>query len=536
MKLRLNELKVALDDDLNQVKIQVAKRLRVKQQEISDWQVVRRSVDARKKAEPQLVYTVDVSLKPQVAARVRLDPPRIIRAEDTLPVIIQPGHQRLRGLPVIIGAGPAGIFAALKLAEYGYRPVVFEQGREVAGRRRDVEHFWATGELDAVSNVQFGEGGAGTFSDGKLTTRLNDPRIKEILQLMVEAGAPPEILYLHKPHVGTDCLRQVVANLRHLLLNRGGLIHFESPCNGLKFEQDRVTAVEINGAGEYLAGVVVLAVGNSARRMYHRLHEYEVALQSKALAIGLRIEHPQTLIDTAQYGEFAGHPQLGAADYQLTYQDRERQRAAYSFCMCPGGYVVAAASEPGGVVTNGMSEHARDSGAANSALVVTVRPEDFAGEGPLAGMELQQELERAAFQLGGGGYQAPAQRVEDFLHDRTSTGFEAWQPTYRPGVTPANLQEILPKEVGEVLAQALPDFNRKIRDFAWPDAVLTGVETRTSAPLRILRGENFVSVNFSGLYPVGEGAGYAGGIISAALDGLRVAEAIITEYAPPLAE
>jgi uncharacterized FAD-dependent dehydrogenase len=412
-----------------------------------------------------------------------------------------------------------------------------------------VQHFWSTGELDPYSNVQFGEGGAGTFSDGKLTTRISDRRINLVLQAMVDAGAPEEIRYLQKPHVGTDMLKTVVVNLRQMLLKAGGEVRFGARVSQILLEQGQVTGVEVRGAetpsSEVIPGsevisykansnpeviptqVVILAPGHSARATYRMLADQGVAMEAKALAMGVRIEHPQGLIDQAQYGKFAGHPKLGAAEYQLTYQDKAADRAAYTFCMCPGGVVVGAASGEAQVVTNGMSDYARDSGFANSALVVSVRPDDYAVNHPLAGVEFLEQWERAAYQLGGSDFSAPAMTVEDFLAGRTTSQLPEGMGTYRPGINPADLSRCLPHYVAETLEKAIIDMGRKLTGFNSPGALLTGVETRTSAPVRILRGQDFQAEGITGLYPAGEGAGYAGGIMSAAVDGIRAAEAVI---------
>ncbi|MDF2572105.1 MAG: dependent oxidoreductase family protein, partial [Sporomusa sp.] len=395
---------------------------------------------------------------------------------------------------------------------------------------KDIADFWRTGKLDEISNVQFGEGGAGTFSDGKLTTRVTDPRMAEVLNIMTAAGAPPEIKYLHKPHIGTDKLREVVKNIRNQIIKLGGDVKFESQLTAVDSKDGRLTSITINDKN-YPCEVLFLAIGHSARDTYQMLYERRIAMEAKSFAIGVRIEHPQELIDQAQYGISAGHPRLGAADYALVYQDKAAGRAAYSFCMCPGGLVVAAASEVGGVVTNGMSLYKRDSGIANSALAVNVNPVDY-GPHVLDGIEFQRRYERLAFALGGQNYAAPAQTVGDFLAGKSGSSKYLITPSYRPGIVPADLRQCLPEFVTATLARALPDFGRKIRGFDHANAVMTGVETRTSAPVRLTRGKDFVSINTAGLYPVGEGAGYAGGIMSAALDGMNAAISFIEEYKP----
>ncbi|KKM11733.1 hypothetical protein SY88_07215 [Clostridiales bacterium PH28_bin88] len=535
MRLRIAELRLGLEHTPEEVRREAARRLGISPEALRQVWVVRQAVDARRKQGIGFVYTVDVLVEDDTGRKaLGLNIPSVGPVAEPKPRQLTRGQERLPYPPVVVGAGPAGLFAALSLARWGYRPLLLERGREIARRTRDVEAFWQGGDLDPSSNVQFGEGGAGTFSDGKLTTRIKDERVHEVLRYLVEAGAPEEVAYLHKPHIGTDRLREVVVRLRRRLLDLGGQVRFQARVSQLLLDHRRVVGVMVNDQTEILAGVVVLAIGHSARDTYAALAGQQVAMEPKPFAVGLRVEHPQALIDKAQYGRLAGHPRLGAADYHLTYHSEEYGRNAYTFCMCPGGYVVAAASEKGGVVTNGMSEFARDSGIANSAVVVSVGPGDFPDEGPLAGVEFQRRWERRAYQLGGGDYQAPAQRVGDFLAGRVSGDLPVTPvPTYRPGAVPADLRDCLPKEVGEVLSEALAAFDRKLKGFAGDNAVLTGVETRTSAPLRLVRDERCCSVNTRGLYPAGEGAGYAGGIVSAAVDGMRVAEAIIETYALP---
>lgn len=512
-----------------------AAKLAVSPAEIEDYRIVRKALDARKKSQLYFVYTIDVELSAQAEGRVARR-----RLKDVAPYneetdtaymagapVPETGQQPVGGAPVIVGAGPAGIFAALTLAAYGFKPVVLERGQDVDTRTADIEEFWNQRVLKTESNVQFGEGGAGTFSDGKLTTRINDHRVRRVLETFVEAGAPEEILYLNKPHIGTDVLRTVVRNLRLKLQSMGGRVMFGARVSDLLLAGDRVEGLLINEKDELKTRVVVLAIGHSARDTYAMLAQKPLRLEPKAFSVGVRVEHPQALIDESQYGSFAGHPALGAADYQLVYKNKDLDRAAYTFCMCPGGQVVAAASEEDTVVTNGMSNYVRDSGVANSAVVVSVGPDDFPGAGTLAGIEFQRILERRAFALGGGNYNAPAQLMGDFLAGRASSSFEDTAATYRPGVTPADLHECLPDYVSTMLEEAFVDFDRRLRNFNYPQAVLTGVETRTSAPVRIVRLDDLQAAGLTGLYPAGEGAGYAGGIVSAAVDGMRVAEAII---------
>jgi uncharacterized protein len=534
MKLVLNGFRLPLGKARTDLSFLVAKELDLPPVAVKDLKVLRESIDARKKFSLAFVYNLelDIEASPKQLKRALKLNASLQEKVEKQPRILSTGLLPLRNRPVVIGSGPAGYFAAITLARYGYAPLLLERGDDVDTRTSKINNFWDKAELDPESNVQFGEGGAGTFSDGKLTTRISDDRIAMVLETFVKNGAPEEILYKHKPHVGTDKLRIVVKGLRSEVESLGGEVRFRSKVTGFRIEQGKLVGVEINGQQEFPAEAVVLAIGHSARDTYAMLNDLEISMEAKPFSIGLRVEHPQGLIDQAQFGEFAEHPKLGAADYQLTYQDSETGRAAYAFCMCPGGKVVAATSEKNQVVTNGMSEFARDTGVANSALVVSVNPDDFGTSYDcLGGIEFQRTWERQAFKSGGSNYRAPAQAVEDFLKDRISSKLEL-DSSYLPGVELANLKDVLPKEVGEVLGRAIENFNTKINGFTSQRATLTGVETRTSAPVRILRDKNLQSLSLAGLYPAGEGAGYAGGIMSAAVDGIRVAEAIISQYIP----
>ncbi|ABB32894.1 FAD dependent oxidoreductase [Geobacter metallireducens RCH3] len=499
----------------------VAERFGVPERDIQSLHLVRKSIDARRKPRVIIVCTVQCRLLDEAGFLVRHGHDPDVKAVKEEP---QPVFPRLAGggRIVIVGMGPAGLFAALRLAEYGLAPTILERGRPVEERTRDVQAFWSLGQLDTESNVQFGEGGAGTFSDGKLTTRVNDSRIGYVLQKFVDFGASPEILHLAKPHVGTDQLRRVVAGIRQGLLAAGCDIRFRSRVTDIVSREGRVGTVIVNGTDEIAADALVLAPGHSARDTYEMLARRGVHLQAKPFAMGVRVEHPQELINGIQYGK-GHHPALPPADYALAHNDRRTGRSAYSFCMCPGGVVVAGSSEEGGVVTNGMSAHLRNTPFANSALVVTVGPDDFGSSSPLAGVEFQRHWERRAFEAGGGGYRAPAQNLLSFLGMKGGKGVSS---SYRPRVTETDLSRVLPAAVTGTLREALPTFDRRMRGFVTAEATLTGVETRTSAPVRIVRGEDCQSVSLQGLYPTGEGAGYAGGIMSAALDGIRVADII----------
>jgi uncharacterized FAD-dependent dehydrogenase len=528
--LRIINMRVLLENDMSMNKV-AAKRLKIPPQAVLEVVIVRRALDARRKSNISFVYTLDVKVaipEGQVLSRLKGDKDVSV-AKESVPEVIIPGPIKLEHRPVVIGLGPAGMLAALTLAQHGYKPILLERGRNIEQRTQDVSRFWQTGQFDAISNVQFGEGGAGTFSDGKLTTRVNDPFMRQVLDIFVKAGAPEEITYLHKPHIGTDKLREVVKNIRQEIIALGGQVEFESKVTDMDVKDGQLKGLMINETKYIPCSTALFAIGHSARDTYEMLYQRGAAMEAKAFSIGVRIEHPQEVIDASQYGIAAGHPQLKAADYALVYHAKDTGRTAYSFCMCPGGLVVAAASEKGGVVTNGMSMYDRASGTANSALVVNVTPEDFGGE-VLGGIQFQRKYEQLAFECGGSNYHAPFQTVGDFLAGTTgSTSFKN-KPSYKPGVVAADLRQCLPDFVINTLAQALPEFERKIKGFAHPEAIMTGVETRTSAPVRIMRKNDYTSLNIEGLYPIGEGAGYAGGIMSAALDGLNCAIAIIRKY------
>lgn len=499
---------------------------------IQEIHVVRRAVDARKKPTVVFVYTLFVEVSQEEALMKRLQGDRnisLIRPEKPEPLV--KGQKPLEHRPVVMGFGPAGMMAAFYLAREGYRPLVLERGQDVDRRTVDVETFWKGGPFNPESNVQFGEGGAGTFSDGKLTTRVTHPRLHEISQYFVEHGAPKEILYKHKPHVGTDILRGMVKSLREQIIAWGGQVRFGAKVTDIRSRDGRVTAVEVNGSELIPTDLIIAGVGHSARDTYQMLYDRQVAMDPKPFAIGVRIEHAQDLIDHSQYGVKPDDLGLGPAEYTLKYQDKETGRAAYSFCMCPGGQVVASASEEGGLVTNGMSLYARDSGLANSALVVSVGPEDF-GTHPLDGVAFQRQWEEKAFALGGASYAAPIQTVGSFLGTQPDAHVVEGNYSYQPAIVETDLHQCLPEFVTDVLERALPYWGRRIKGFDEASVCMTGVETRTSAPLRIQRDQGRMSPSLQGLYPVGEGAGYAGGIMSAALDGVETAIMCMAQFGP----
>jgi uncharacterized FAD-dependent dehydrogenase len=521
MALRLREIVLTLDEDESLLPAKIAAELRIEATLVREVRIVRWAVDARKKPKILRVYTVEFTTPDEAALLTRGHPRLEPAVEPALPPAVPLGRPH-RSL--VVGMGPAGLFAALGLARCGVSVTLIEQGRPVEERVRDVRRFWAGGGLDPASNVQFGEGGAGTFSDGKLTTRVNHPWTRLVLQTLVEFGAPPEILVQAKPHVGTDRLRVVLVNFRRALQRAGVEVRFATALTRLVIgAEGRVRGGVVEDREEIACDSLLLAPGHSARATYRMLAAAGVRLEIKPFAVGVRVEHPAALIDRIQYGR-PPHPNLPPAEYALAWNDPQTGRGIYSFCMCPGGEVVNAASEAGALVVNGMSSRRRDGGYSNSALVVTVRAGDLPGEDPLAGVRFQRAWEEKAFLAGGGDWRAPAQGLSPFLAGRAGVG--ALRTTCRPGVREADLRQVLPPFVTEGLCRALPHFERRMHGFIGPEAVLIGVETRTSAPLRIVRGEGGQSVSHPGLYPAGEGAGYAGGIMSAALDGLKAAEAI----------
>ena len=522
--IRIREISLPPEHSVHQLPFEAARLLKLPNSKVRGLRIVRRSVDARKKPDVKIVYTVDVTVDGNENKILRQSG---CKRAAIAPVSFYKPPQKCQfsgNRPVVIGFGPAGMFAALILAMAGLKPLVLERGQDAQTRHEKVRHFFETGALDTTSNVQFGEGGAGTFSDGKLNTGVNNPRIGWVLEQFVKAGAGEDILFDAKPHVGTDVLLEVVQNIRKRIVDLGGEVRFETQMTGLEIDGGVLTGVQTDKGETIPCDHAILAIGHSARDTFVMLRDAGIPMEAKPFAMGVRIEHKQALVDKAQYGE--ENPVLPPADYKLVCHLEDA--TVYTFCMCPGGFVVAAASEEGRVVTNGMSYADRGGENANAALLVTVNPQDVPGEGPLAGMYYQQEIEEAAYRAGGGNYYAPAQKVGDFLRGVASDGPGEVQPTYRPGVTWCDLNAVLPGRISAALKEALPRLDGNLAGFSSEDAVLTAPETRSSSPVRILRGETRQAA-VKGLYPAGEGAGYAGGIMSAALDGIQCAEAIVEE-------
>jgi uncharacterized FAD-dependent dehydrogenase len=532
--LRLTEIKLPIDHHERELAAAILRRLGLRADQVVRHVIYRRGIDARKRDDISFIYTVDVEVTEEAAALKRLKNSRhVAPAPDISYHFVTQAPPNLASRPVIIGTGPCGLFAGLILAQMGFRPIILERGKAVRERTKDTFGLWRTGRLDPESNVQFGEGGAGTFSDGKLYSQIKDPKHhgRKVLDEFVKAGAPPQIMYVSKPHIGTFKLVGIVETMRATIESLGGEIRFQSRVDDLEIENGAMRGLVLSGGERIAATQVVLAVGHSARDTFAMLHRRGVFMEAKPFSVGFRIEHPQSLIDRCRYGNTAGHPMLGAADYKLVHHCKNG-RSVYSFCMCPGGTVVAAASEPGRVVTNGMSQYSRNERNANAGIVVGVSPEDFPGfpADPLAGVAFQRQWESRAFELGGGNYEAPGQLVGDFLAGKPSTNFGEVVPSYTPGVKPCDLSTALPDYAIAAIREALRAFAKQVRAFDLKDAVLTGVETRTSSPIRITRGDSYESLSTRGLFPAGEGAGYAGGILSAAVDGIKVAEAVALRH------
>jgi uncharacterized FAD-dependent dehydrogenase len=529
--IRLTELRLPIDHAPEDLEAAICKKLAILAKDLIRYEVFKRSYDARKNNILSFIYTVDLSVKDEEAVLKRLaHDPHIRLSPDTRYHFVAHFDSHIKPQsalrPVVIGFGPCGIFAALTLAQMGLKPIVLERGKPVRERTQDTWGLWRKKILNPESNVQFGEGGAGTFSDGKLWSQVKDPKFhgRKVLQEFVKAGAPEEILYVSKPHIGTFRLVGVVEKMRKEIIELGGEVRFGQKVTGFEISNHVLQGIHLE-SGDFLeADHVVLALGHSARDTFATLHDAGVYMEAKPFSVGFRIEHPQSLIDRTRLGPHAGNPLIGAADYKLVHHAKNG-RSVYSFCMCPGGTVVAATSESNRVVTNGMSQYSRNERNANAGIVVGITPDDFPG-GPLAGIEFQRQIESKAFTLGGSNYEAPGQLVGDFLQGKTSTEFGSVIPSYKPGVHLTDLAESLPAYAIEAIREAIPAFEKKIKGFSMHDAVLTGVETRTSSPLQIKRGPNYQSINTQGLYPAGEGAGYAGGIMSAGIDGIKVAEAI----------
>lgn len=525
--IKIEEVALGLDDNENILKSRISEILDLPIEDIISYQVSKKNIDSRHPKKIFLIYSLDVVVsdikkikKWDIRHRVRIFEPFVYQEKKVT-------YKREKKI-VVVGSGPCGLFAALLLARAGAKPLLIERGRDIDSRIKDVDNFFNTGELDPLSNIQFGEGGAGTFSDGKLYTLINDPRSKYIFAEFIKAGAPKEIAISATPHIGTDKLRGVIKNIRQEIIRLGGQIRFETCLTDLEIKKNKLVAIIVNQKERILVNDLVLATGHSARDTYQMLYENKLQMAAKAFSIGLRIEHSAAMINKAQYGAFYNHPKLGAARYKLVEHLADK-RPVYTFCMCPGGYVMGASSEIGCVVTNGMSKYAQDGANSNSAILVPVTPADFNSDHPLAGIEFQRQWERAAYSAGGSNYFAPVQLVGDFLNKQASNKIKSVTPSYRPGVALGVLDDCLPNYIIESLRAAIPLLDKKIKGFAHPEAILTGVETRSSSPVRLERDEKYQS-NIVGIYPAGEGAGHSGGIISSAIDGLRVAEAIIENY------
>ena len=514
--IKITNIKIKADLSDDELFEKIYKKYKINKNDVTERRIIKKSIDARNKADIFYNYSVELECKNEN----KIKNVQIVKKEEPFKIIV---NRKSSKRPVIIGAGPAGLFSALTLAQNGIKPIIIEQGKTVDERKKDVEEFQKTGKLNTLSNVQFGEGGAGTFSDGKLTSGIHNPLCKIVLKEFYNFGAPEQILYINKPHIGTDNLINIIRNMRNEIIKLGGEFLFNEKVTDFEFENSKVTAVICGKRIE--TDTVILAIGHSARSTFEKLYEKGVKMEKKNFSIGVRIEHKQSMINKSQYGEIT-KLKLPPAEYKMAYHGENR--SCYTFCMCPGGTVIASSREPETIVTNGMSVYARNGENANSAVLVNVTPNDFKGESPLEGMYFQKDLEQKAFKLGGSNYNAPIQRFEDFENNVKSTHIGEIKPTYKPGVTLSNLNEILPDFISKTLIEGIKYFDKSIKGFAHPDAILTGVETRSSSPVQITRNENKQS-NIKGLYPCGEGAGYAGGIMSAAVDGIKCAIAVLTQ-------
>lgn len=514
--IKITNIKIKADLSDDELFEKIYKKYKINKNDVTERRIIKKSIDARNKADIFYNYSVELECKNEN----KIKNVQIVKKEEPFKIIV---NRKSSKRPVIIGAGPAGLFSALTLAQNGIKPIIIEQGKTVDERKKDVEEFQKTGKLNTLSNVQFGEGGAGTFSDGKLTSGIHNPLCKIVLKEFYNFGAPEQILYINKPHIGTDNLINIIRNMRNEIIKLGGEFLFNEKVTDFEFENSKVTAVICGKRIE--TDTVILAIGHSARSTFEKLYEKGVKMEKKNFSIGVRIEHKQSMINKSQYGEIT-KLKLPPAEYKMAYHGENR--SCYTFCMCPGGTVIASSSEPETIVTNGMSVYARNGENANSAVLVNVTPNDFKGESPLEGIYFQKDLEQKAFKLGGSNYNAPIQRFEDFENNVKSTHIGEIKPTYKPGVTLSNLNEILPDFISKTLIEGIKYFDKSIKGFAHPDAILAGVETRSSSPVQITRNENKQS-NIKGLYPCGEGAGYAGGIMSAAVDGIKCAIAVLTQ-------